>query len=373
MALAPEFIERNVNQIVTEMVADYEQRTGKTLQPAQVERLIINAFAYRESLVREKIQYAAQQNLVEFANAPVLDYLGELVGVRRLSASAAMIEVQFTLVAGHGGVTLPAGMRVASADNLAVFRVSVDTIVAPGVTSATVTCISISTGTGANGYAVGTVTQILDPLAFVSAVTNTTVSGGGASQESDEALRQRIKLAPSSFSNAGSRGAYQFHARTASPSIIDVTVLGPNDTPATAPGEVEIYPLMEDGSVTPSTVLNAVLAACNDEKVRPLTDLVNVISPSREDYAIEVDVTTYINADPTAVQTAIEERLNAFVLAKRQTLGQDVKLTQIIAQCMVTGVYDVTVTSPSADIIINGTQFAFCTGVTVNIVGSNIG
>lgn len=369
----PEFIERDVNVIVTEMVADIEQRLGKTLQPAQVERLLINAFAYRESLVREKIQYAATQNLVEFSNAPVLDYLGELVGVTRLSASSASVELEFTLVAGHGGVTIPAGMRIATADNLAVFRVSVDTIVSAGVTSATATGISISTGTTANAYALGSVSQILDPLAYVSSVVNTTVSGGGAAQESDEALRRRIKLAPSSFSNAGSRGAYEFFALSASPSIIDVSVLGPNDTPATGPGEVEIYPLMEDGLVTPGTVLDAVEATCNSEKVRPLTDAVSVIAPTRVDYDVEVEVTIYTTADPTDVQADIETKLNAFVLAKRQKLGQDIKRAQLTAQSVVEGVFDVTIVQPATDILIDATQFAFCNGVTVTVTGSNIG
>jgi phage-related baseplate assembly protein len=369
----PDFIERDVNIIVTEMVADYEQRTGRTLQPAQVERLLINAFAYREAIIRNKIQYAALQNLVEFSNAPVLDELGRLVGVTRLAASSASVELEFTLVSGHGGVTIPAGTRVASVDNLAVFAVANDTIVAPGVTTSTVTANSITTGTAANNYALGTVEEILDPLAFVSSATNTTVSGGGAAIESDEALRERIKLAPSTFSNAGSRGAYEYFALSASPSIIDVSVLGPNDVPASSPGEVNIFPLMEDGSVTPSTVLNAVLAACNDEKVRPLTDLVNVYSPSRIDYDIEIDVTIFTDADPTVTQADITTKLNAFVLSKRQTLGQDVKLSQIIAQSVITGVYDVSVVSPLADIIISNTEFAYCNSVTVNIIGSTDG
>ena len=369
----PEFIERDVNQIVTEMIADMEQRLGRTIQPAQVERLLINSFAYRESLVREKIQYAAVQNLVEFSNAPVLDYLGELVGVTRLAASAASVELEFTLVSGHGGVTIPAGTRIATVDSLAVFRVATDTIVAPGVTTATVTANSNATGTAANNYAIGTVTQILDPLAFVSSVVNTTVSGGGAAQESDEALRERIKLAPASFSNAGSRGAYQYFALSASPSIIDVAVLGPNDTPATGPGEVEVYPLMEDGTVTPGTIIDAVEAAVNAEKVRPLTDLVTVIAPDRIDYDVEIDVTTYTDADPTDIQSAIETKLNAFVLAKRQKLGQDVKISQIIAQSVIEGVFDVSVVQPSADILIDVNEFAYCNSVTVNIIGSNNG
>ncbi|MBP0016080.1 MAG: baseplate J/gp47 family protein [Cyanobacteria bacterium SBLK] len=44
--------------------------------------------------------------------------------------------------------------------------------------------------------------------------------------ETDDNLRKRIILAPESFSNAGSAGAYRFHALSASQDIIDVGVRG---------------------------------------------------------------------------------------------------------------------------------------------------
>lgn len=365
----PEFIERDVNQIITEMVAQYEQLSGRTLQPAQVERLLINTFAYRESLIREKVQYAALQNLVEFSNAPVLDELGRLVGVTRLAASAATVEVEFTLVAGHGGVTIPSETRVASVDNQAVFKPLNDIVVPAGTNQVTVTCKAVSVGSGANGYATNTITNILDPLAYLSEVTNTTTSGGGAAQEDDTSLRERIKLAPSSFSNAGSKGAYEYFALSANPSIIDVAVLGPNDTPAAGPGEVNIYPLMEDGSTTPSTVLNQVAASVNADKVRPLTDLVNVIAPTAIDYEIEIDVTIYAGVDATEIEDAITAKINAFVTAKRQVLGQDIKMSQVIAQCMIAGVYDAQVVLPGADIIISPVEYGYCSSVLINIAG----
>jgi phage-related baseplate assembly protein len=370
MAQAPEFIDRDLEVIIEEMVADYEQRTGRVLQPAQVERLLINAFAYRELLLREKVQFAATQNLVDFAAAPMLDYLGALVGVTRLAASSATVTIQFTLVAGHGGVTIPQGTRVSSTDGQAVFRTDNDQIVAPGVNTASVTASMITEGVSGNGYAVGTVTNILDPQAFLSVATNTDISGGGAAQESDEALRDRIKLAPASFSNAGSRGAYKFFSLSASPSIIDVAVLGPPDID---PGQVEIYPLMEDGSETPQTVLDEVNAACNAEKVRPLTDTVTVISPTRVDYDLEVNVTIFTDAISGDVQAQIEENLNAFALQKRRQLGQDIMLSRVISTSMVQGVYNVAVVSPTGNLIIDPTEFAFCNSVTVNIIGSTNG
>lgn len=369
----PEFIDRDLQAIIDDMIADYEQRTGRTLYPAQAERLLINTFAYREQLVREKIQYAATQNLVDFSNAPVLDYLGALLGVQRLAASKATCKVIFTLAGNTTIVTIPQGTRVSTADGQVVFQTINGTSIGAGVTSAVLDVESLSAGSSSNNMAVGTITVILDPQPFIASVTNSTASGGGADEESDEELRERIKLAPASFSNAGSRGAYEYFARSASPSIIDVVVLGPNDTPATAPGEVEVYPLMEDGSQAPQTVLDLVSAAVNSEKVRPLTDQVTVIAPTKVDYTLTVNLTIFTDAISATVQAAVVANLNAFALEKRKSLGQDIMRSQIIARCMVEGVYNAAVAVPASDLIMSSVQYGFCTGITVNVIGTTNG
>ncbi len=92
------------NLILADMIAEFEAASGRTLQPAQVERLLINLYAYRESLVRNAIQYAAEQNLLAFASFPMLDYLGQLLSVTRLASQPAVTTLQFTLT---GALTVP--------------------------------------------------------------------------------------------------------------------------------------------------------------------------------------------------------------------------------------------------------------------------
>lgn len=77
-------IDDDAGAIRAEIAAAYEAATGKTLYPAQIESLLIDLIAYRETLIRAAINDAARQNLVRFARAPMLDYLGELVGIARL-------------------------------------------------------------------------------------------------------------------------------------------------------------------------------------------------------------------------------------------------------------------------------------------------
>lgn len=370
----PSFIERDPAAIIAEMKADYEARVGRSLEPAQVEQLIINGLAYRELLLRNQVQEAALQNLLAFARFPALDYLGELLGVKRLPAAAASTTIQFTLVPGHGDLTIPQGLRIQTTDGRAIFSTRTAVTVLAADNTATVTADCQQVGASGNGYLTGTVTVILDPQAYLSAATNTTVTAGGSNEETDEELKERIRLAPSAFSTAGSKGAYKFHAKGAHPSIVDVEVLGPADSVSIDPGEVHIYPLVEGGITTPTEVINAVLAACSADRVRPLTDTVIVESPTKVDYAINVQLTLYSNADQTTVEQQVLTNLTNFVDIKKNKLGQDIVRAQIVQQSAIFGkVYNVNVVSPASDLVIAASQFSNCTGITVTVIGFNNG
>lgn len=368
MADKPIFVDADPNAILDALIADYQTRTGRSLQAAQPERLLINSIAYILSLHKSQINEAALQNLVAFSTAPALDRLGDLVGVKRLAASNALTTLQFTLVEGHSGVVIPVGTRVASEDGQAIFQTAIALEVEIGVNTAEVEAIAQEVGANGNGFIAGTVVELLDPQPFVAAVENITTSAGGADEETDDQLRERIQLAPASFSNAGSRGAYIFHAKSASQLIADVAVTNP------IPGTANIYPMVFGGGTTPSEILNLVQDILSDEKVRPLTDTPVVLSPTTTFYEIEVELTLYSTATQSTVLAQVTENLNAFKDEKGLRLGLDIILNQIIAQCTgVAGVYDVAVIEPPADIIVEPTEVAICVGVTVNVTGLNDG
>lgn len=366
----PIFIETDGPQIVADLVNAYQGITGKVLQPAQPERLLINSFAYRELLLREQVQLAALQNLVSFASAPMIDYLGELVGVTRLSAASAACTMQFTLIAGHTGVVIPEGTRIASGDGKVLFVIAENTAVAPGVTTSLIPAYSQQVGIIGNDYPIGEINELLDPLPFVTEVSNLEETSGGADAENDEALRARIKLAPEAFSTAGSEGAYKFHAKSASSAVLDVAVIGP---PAVDPGTVVIYPLT-DTIPTPAPILALVEAACNAEKVRPLTDTVTVLSPTAVSYSLNIELTCYTDANTVEIDNTVTQALQAFAAERRTQIGLDIILSQITGLCMVPGVYDVNIVSPSADVTLTAVQVSVLSGsVTVAITGLSNG
>lgn len=78
-----QFITNDPETILAETIATYQQATGETLNPADPERIVIDVMAYRESVLRARMEYLMRQNFVQYATAPALDNWGALLGVSR--------------------------------------------------------------------------------------------------------------------------------------------------------------------------------------------------------------------------------------------------------------------------------------------------
>jgi len=358
------------NLILADMIATFESSSGHTLQPAQVERLLIDLFAYRESLVRNAVQYAAQQNLLAFAIFPMIDYLGGLVGVTRLQAQPAATAIQFTLAnALTVDYTIAAGTQVGSGDGQVVFATNADVTISAGATSATVNASATVAGSGGNGFLPGQINVLLNPSAVVSGSSNTSTSSGGSASETDDHLRTRIQAAPNRFSSAGPAGAYRFFALGVDPSISDVQVV------SVAPGTVNVYVLTGPIAVQPAAAPNAtaiassallsnVQSALSSDTTRPLTDTVVTSAVSEVDYQISAIVTLYSDADPNLTISAAASAVQQFAIDLASKIQRDIVPSQIVAALSVPGVYEVTLSSPSYTQLTPG-QWANCTSISI--------
>ncbi len=83
-----QFIANDPEAILSETIATYQQATGETLHPADPERILIDVMAYRESVLRARMEFLMRQNFVQYATAPALDDWGALFGVSRLPDEA---------------------------------------------------------------------------------------------------------------------------------------------------------------------------------------------------------------------------------------------------------------------------------------------
>ncbi len=363
----PNFIDRDADTITREWIDLYEQKTGKTLQPAQIERLLIDVGVYRENLLRIKMQETAKQNLVNYASYPVLDYLGELVGVTRLPAVKAKTVLRFSLSEPLSvEVGISKGAQVETKDGKIIFDTDEDAVIEVGEMFAEIAASANIEGSTGNGYLTGEVNNLITPVSYVNKAENVDESSGGADEETDEQLRERIKEAPEQYSNAGSKGAYRFHTKSAHPSIIDVSVI------TKQAGVVEIFPLTKEGSPSPE-VIGVIQDYLSDERVRPLTDQVLVSSPERVDFQITANLILYTYADAASVQTQVNEKLDAYKAELKTKLGRDIVPTQIIALLnSIYGVYRVELTTPFYQEL-DTSQWANCTGFTVTIGGYSDG
>lgn len=363
----PQFFDEELQPIIDEGKVVLEGYLGKTIAPADIEYLLLNGFSYLRQLDYIKSNAAARQNLLSFANGVMLDYLGALLGVYRLPASAAGCTIRFTAVEGHPEFIIPAGVRVQTIDQKATYETLAQVTVAVDDDYKDVNVRCTDAGLVGNGYAEGQVTVILDPQAFLSTAANTDVPTGGASIETDEEMRERIQQAPNKFSVAGPDDAYKYFAKSANTAIVDVAI------DSLTPGTVNIYPLLQGGVIPGSEVLEQVAAVCNGEKVRPLTDTVVVAAPENTDYTIEVGLTMLNTAVESVVLAQVNDNLLAFKTSGLNSLGRDVMVNKLIALCMVDGVYDADLTSPAEDIIAARNEFTNCTGITVTVDGYNEG
>ena len=318
-----DFVDVDRDTVQQAVFDAYTNITGRTL--AQGDPIRLYNLYITEVIIRllNKLNDTGKQNLLKYANGGKLDNLAALVRTTRLQSSAATTTLMVTLSAARANETIiPAGTRVASGDNK-YFATDEDLIITVGSLTGTVGATCTDTGITGNGYMPGEISLIVDPVAYVASISNTTQSEGGSETETDDAFRARIFEAPESFSTAGPAGAYRYHVMSMNSGIIDVGLSSPQ------PGTVEIAPLMSGGTLPGEELINEVQEALMKRDVRPLTDYVQVVPPEQITYDVDVTYYIYAEADMTTVQAKVNEAVNKFVLWQNSVLGRDVNPSEL--------------------------------------------
>ncbi|MFL1515316.1 baseplate assembly protein [Pseudomonas prosekii] len=357
----PEFIKIDPAGLEATLIARYEQRSGKTLYPAQIERLYIDQIAYAVSRLQMGIQHAGEQLLVRFARGPILDYLGELVATPRLLAKAARCSLRFSLrVAATEPLLIPIGTRVSTQNAKLTFVTDQDVVMVVGQAQLTATATCVTVGEQGNGWSVGQISVIGSALAADLSASNTTITADGVEDENDDRYRERIILAPEAFSNAGSRAAYRYHALAVHQSIIDVAVHGPDE--GQPDGHVALFPLTTTGLPTEG-LLQQVRGQVSGEKLRPLCDTVNAFSPTEIGYSIKARITFYAHAERSTAMAAAQAAAHAYAVERRSGLGRDVVPEQLTALLQVIGVYRADLELPAVVHEVQANEWANCSSI----------
>lgn len=341
------FAEKDAKLIESEIINVYESLAGRTLAPGDPVRLFLLSIASIISQQRVLIDFAAKQNLLAFSSNDYLDHLGALLGVTRLPAYPAMTTLRFTLSGPQPWTTIiPLGTR-ATPDGKLFFATTDAATVPAGETQIDVMAKCIQDGEVGNGYLPGQINRLVDPIPWVQSVVNITESSGGSNVETDDNFRDRIRIAPESFSVAGPSGAYNFWARTAHQDITDVAVISPS------PGVVEIYILLKNGGIPSQEILDVVLETVSDEKIRPLTDQVFVLAPTVIEY--DLDVMWWLANDraveASQISAAANKAVNDWASWQKSALGRDINPSVLISKMIAAGAKRVDVISPSFTVL----------------------
>ena len=358
------FVDADADEVESYVIGRYEAITGRTLAKGDPVRLFLLTITALIVLLLNKINETGKQNLLRYATGDNLDHLGALVGVERIPAKAAVTTMRVKLSAQLQTATIiPLGTRFTAGDNV-FFALDAPLVIEAGTTIADGSATCLTKGELGNGYVVGQLKTLVDPVPYVDSVVNVTVSDGGAEIQSDDSYREDIRLAPENFSTAGPEGAYIYHAKRASSKITDVTVWSPEA------GKVEVRPLLAGGKLPGEEMLQQVKATLNDKTVRPLTDNISVLAPEKFSYSI--NLTYYIASDNKAQATAIQNAVNAavddYVLWQKSKLGRDINPSELIVRVMAAGAKRVAVTAP-AFTATTDTQVAVCSTKSVTLGG----
>lgn len=356
--------------ILHEMIADYEARwkelTGEELilYPADSRRLMLNVTAGKLYQLATIINERHRLNFLQYMYGDFLKNWAGNFGFTRDGVESAEVTLRFHLSAAQeADILIPAGTRATAGDQ--VYFASSEALTIPaGETYADIKAICTVPGTVGNGYAVGQLGVIADPVNFVGRVENITASSGGHDEYTNQELRKLIYSFPSTYSTAGPKESYEELVKAYKGNIADVKVITNKEA------VVQIYVLLLGGVLPDEEYRDELSRYIADLKTTPDTDKVEILAPKAVEY--EMNVTYYVSEAQKDIadglKEAIEDALEEFVSHTNGKIGRAINPDTLISFARAAG---------ASRIELNGLQYraiaqdevALCTESVVTFGG----
>lgn len=312
-----------LNEIIAKWQEEYENETGtrKILRPGDKEYIQARIEAGQWLQMYKILDNAAKMNLLKYSKGDFLKHLGAMKKTFINEPKPAVTTVRFTLSEVRREVVyIPAGTRVTAGDGI-YFATDDYAEVTAGETYIDIDCTCQTVGTVGNDYIVGQLEVLVDPVPYVAEVSNITKSEGGTGEESEESFRERIFLAPSSYSTAGPADAYEYWVKQYNAAAIeDVKIYEPEDA------IVDIRILLSGGEIPTTTFCNGCLEYLQGNPIVPLTDKNTVKPPDIVKYNIKA--TYYIARSDinnlASIKDAIESAKDTYISWQKTKIGRDI-------------------------------------------------
>lgn len=331
----------------------YTELTGddNQLPTADWRRLILQGIAYYTFLGMKQIEFNGKMNMLKYAVGDYLENLGAMKHVSRQEAAGAVTTLRYSMTSARASATsIPAGSRVTAGDGV-YFATDEYAEIAAGDTYVDVSATCLTPGRDGNVYAVGELNTMVDIVTYIDSVANTTVPANGRDVESDDDFRERIYLAPDSFTTGGTEGAYEYMVRLFDPTIQDIKITSPS------PRVVHIIALLAGGEIPGEQYLEDLEDFISDASKKMLTDLIEVAAPTTSQY--NITVTYYINYSDKNKATAIQHEVNAavsdYTLWQRNRIGRDINPDELITRIKNAGAKRAVITYPTYTVLDDST------------------
>lgn len=339
-----EFVDTDTEALVNKLIAGYEEITGRTLYPADPVRAFILWLASIIIQERVGINESAKQNLPRYADGENLDSLSEIFhNTYRLEPTAATTTLGFYITTTLEEDYIITDELEVTVDGVINFATTEYLIFKAGENYAEVGAICQSVGTVGNGFAPGQVSKLVsDEFLYFKEVANTTTTAGGSEEESDTAFYNRMRESEESYTTAGPRGSYAYHAKSVSSQISDVSAESPED------GVADVRIMLYGGKLPDKELIDRVQEYLSADDIRPMTDKVIVSAPNTVEFDIEA--TYYIPRDKAAttkeIKQAVELATENYTLWQTSKMGRDINPSYFNAMLMESGIKRVDITTP---------------------------
>lgn len=355
-----------IEEIVAEMVQSYEEKyeeiTGEelTLYPADERKIRINAVA---EMLYQLAQFGAdcfKQNFLKYSFGASLKNLGANIGYAETGEEAAITTLRFTLSEPmEQDVTIPAGTQVTEGTQV-YFATDEDLIIPAGELYGDTAATCTDIGEMGNGYSIGQINILVDAVSYVESVKNITETSGGHDKYTTDELRENIYNFPSTYSTAGPEDEYIELVKKYSNNIIDVHTITSKES------VVQIYVLLQNGSVPDGTKLQAIKAFLEEQKLTPDTDKIEVLAPEIVNYTIEATyyISYYKKEMEQTIKESIEEIATEFEEYTKSKIGRAINLDMLIAFVNTAGASRIAIKTPTYKKI-EENQVAICTKVNL--------
>ncbi len=349
------FIEGyTVKKLEEDMISWFKEKrkelTGEdtVLGKADDRRIILQTGAYYIFQGYLYIDNAGKMGLLKYSMGDYLENLGAMKHVAREESMSATTTIRFQIKEPRSAaVGIPKGTRLSAGDQV-YFATDEYCEVIPGGLSVDVGATCTVAGSKGNQYDIGDIKAIVDPVPYIDSAWNVTRPENGFDREEDDpSYRERIYMAPASYSTAGTEDSYRYFIREYNPDITDIRITVPDDC------VVRIQYLLKEGVVPGEESMHGLYEYLSAKERKVLCDKLEIIAPTQVSY--ELNLRYYINQSDKnrsdVIQKQVTQAIEEYIQWQQKRMGQDINPDMLRSKIIHAGAKRVEVNSPEFTVI----------------------